>query len=233
MSITVTLKQGKDKRDVDIPTEWSDMTVEYWGGMANIIKKHYDKAQLKKAALEEDYKKQDTDASAFTDMGEYDFNEYELLKLNTDLFAYVTQLDKKAMQNVSLESVTEVIGTIHALLQEYKPKGLRSFDFEGDKYYFPSEMLQKNTYGDFIESTQLEMYIENMKHGRFDILPEQMAILCRKIDEEYDDDAIPAKAEKFKKLTMDIIWEFSFFLTMQNNILLKLSQSYSQMKIQA
>jgi hypothetical protein len=94
-------------------------------------------------------------------------------------------------------------------------------------------MLQKNTYGDFIESTQLEMYIENMKNGRFDILPEQMAILCRKIDEEYDDDVIPKKAEKFKKLTMDIIWEFSFFLTMQNNILLKLSQSYSQMKIQA
>lgn len=233
MSITVNLKQGNKNRDVVIPTDWSDMTVEYWGGMANIIKQHYDKAQLRKAALDEDYKKEDNDASAFTNMGEYDFNEYQLLKLNSDLFAYVTQLDKKAMQNVDIESVSEVIGTIHALMKEYEPKGIRSFEFEDETYYFPSEMLQKNTYGDFIESTQLEMYIENMKNGRFDILPEQMAILCRKIDEEYDDDAIPKKAEKFKKLTMDIIWEFSFFLTMQNNILLKLSQSYSQMKIQA
>ena len=38
MSITVNLKQGDKNRDVVIPTEWSDMTVEYWGGMANIIK---------------------------------------------------------------------------------------------------------------------------------------------------------------------------------------------------
>ena len=39
-----------------------------------------------------------------------------------------------------------------------------------------------------------------MKHGRFDVLPEQMAILCRRADEEYDDDAIPAKTEKFKAI---------------------------------
>ena len=55
-----------------------------------------------------------------------------------------------------------------------------------------------------------------MKHGRFDVLPEQMAILCRRPDEEYDDDVIPSKTEKFKELTMDIVWEFSFFLTMQS-----------------
>ncbi len=54
-----------------------------------------------------------------------------------------------------------------------------------------------------------------MKHGKFDVLPEQMAILCRKIDEEYDDDIISSKSDKFKQLTMDIVWEFSF-LTMQS-----------------
>ena len=43
-----------------------------------------------------------------------------------------------------------------------------------------------------------------------------MAILCRKIDEEYDDDIISSKSDKFKQLTMDIVWEFSFFLTMQS-----------------
>ena len=36
------------------------------------------------------------------------------------------------------------------------------------------------------------------------------------LDEEYDDDAIPSKTEKFKELTMDLVWEFSFFLTMQS-----------------
>ena len=65
-----------------------------------------------------------------------------------------------------------------------------------------------------------------MKHGKFDVLPEQMAILCRKASEEYDDDAIPAKADKFKKLSMDIVWEFSFFLTMQSVKLTRTFQTY-------
>jgi len=47
-------------------------------------------------------------------------------------------------------------------------------------------------------------------------LPEQMAILCRKVGEEYDEEAIPDKTEKFKELTMDYVWEFSFFLTTQS-----------------
>jgi hypothetical protein len=67
-----------------------------------------------------------------------------------------------------------------------------------------------------------------MKNGKYDILPEQMAILCRRIDEEYDEDIIPEKADKFRLLTMDIIWEFSFFLTHQSLKLTKLSHTYSQ-----
>jgi hypothetical protein len=57
-----------------------------------------------------------------------------------------------------------------------------------------------------------------------------MAILCRKIDEKYDDDIIPKKTEKFKNLSMDIIWEFGFFLTLQKIKLMKLSSMYSEKK---
>ena len=117
--------------------------------------------------------------------------------------------------------------------EEYKPVGKRSFDFEGETYYFPSEFFKKETYGDFIESTQLNMYINDMENGRFDVLPEQMAILCRRIDEKYDDDAIAEKADKFRELTMDIIWEFSFFLTQQTVRLSKLSPTYLGKKQQA
>ena len=86
--------------------------------------------------------------------------------------------------------------------------------------------MKRNTFGDYIEATQLDATIEMMKHGKFDVLPEQMAILCRKATEEFDDDAIPAKADKFKKLTMDIVWEFSFFLTMQSVKLTRTFQTY-------
>ena len=55
----------------------------------------------------------------------------------------------------------------------------------------------------------------------------------RRIDEKYDDDAIAEKADKFRELTMDIIWEFSFFLTQQTVRLSKLSPTYLGKKQQA
>jgi len=117
---------------------------------------------------------------------------------------------------LDVDSVNAAVATFSQTLEEYKPKGIDRFEFEGETYFFPKEFLKRNTFGDYIESTHLESTIKIMKHGRFDVLPEQMAILCRKAGEEYDDDVIPSKTDSFKKLTMDIVWEFSFFLTMQS-----------------
>ena len=52
MSITISLKQGEENRDVIIPTEWTDMTLEYWCGMYMVIKKHQDLADIKKEKKE-------------------------------------------------------------------------------------------------------------------------------------------------------------------------------------
>ena len=71
-----------------------------------------------------------------------------------------------------------------------------------------------------------------LKHGRFDIIPEQMAILCKKVDEEIDFENLDAKTEKFKKLTMDIVWEFSFFLNKRTVASLELIKSFSEMEEQ-
>ena len=68
--------------------------------------------------------------------------------------------------------------------------------FEEEKYFFPKEAMFDNTFGDYIESTQLDMTIDSMKHGVFDVLPEQMAILCRRAGEKYDEDNIDKKTEK-------------------------------------
>ena len=129
-----------------------------------------------------------------------------------------------------MAQVNKVIDSIGVLTEEYQPKGIRSFEFEEETYYFPSELLKENTYGDFIEATQLDMTVKHMKNGRYDILPEQMAILCRKIDEDYDENAIPDKAEKFKKLTMDTVFEFAFFLTKHSERFLTISNTYLEKK---
>tara|TARA_R100000654_G_C2681763_1_gene127389 strand:+ start:308 stop:1018 length:711 start_codon:yes stop_codon:yes gene_type:complete len=226
MSITINIKSENFDRDVVIPVEWKDITVKYWGELATIIKKHY------KNATEEDKSKEENKHALLKSPLMQDFNkdvkltDTQTLKMNADIFSYITGLTKEETALVDVKQINKVLSLINKLTEEYKPKGTRSFEFDGETYFFPSEFFKKNTYGDYIEATQLDMYIKDMENGRFDILPQQMAILCRKIDEEYDDDKIPEKADKFKGLTMDIIWEFSFFLTQQTVKLTKLSPSY-------
>ena len=181
----------------EIPTEWKDMTVEYWCGLYAIINQ-YNKRDEEGKVIEEDH------------------SEVQLLKMNRDIFMYLTGLNRNEMEKLDVDSVNTAITAFSGALEEYKPKGIDRFEFEDEVYLFPKEFLKRSTFGDYIESTHLESTIDIMKHGRFDVLPEQMAILCRKAGEEYDDDVIPSKTDKFKKLTMDFVWEFSFFLTMQS-----------------
>ena len=181
----------------EVPTKWKDITLNWWCGLYSIINK---------------YNKKDEEGNVI----EAEHTEVQTLQLNRDIFMYLTGVNANDMKMLDMQSVNAAVGTVGELLQEYKPQGIDRFEFEGETYFFPKEFLKRNTFGDYIESTHLESTIQIMKHGRFDVLPEQMAILCRKASEEYDDDKIPQKSDKFKELTMDIVWEFSFFLTMQS-----------------
>ena len=226
MSITINIKSQNIVRDVVIPVEWKDITVKYWGELSTIIKKHYTEATKdveNKESQKHDLLKKDLLSDITKDIK---LTDAQTVKMNSDIFSYITGLTKEETSWVDINQVNKVLSLVNTLTEEYKPKGLRSFEFEGSTYYFPSEYFRKSTYGDFIESTQLDMYIKDMENGRFDVLPEQMAILCRRLDEEYDDDVISQKTEKFRGLTMDIIWEFSFFLTLQTEKLVKLTPSF-------
>ena len=232
MSITISIKSQNIDRDVVIPIEWKDITVKYWGELSTIIKKHYVESN-KDVENKENQKHELLKKDLLSDIvKDIKLTDAQTVKMNSDIFSYITGLTKEEASLVDINQVNKVLSLINTLTEEYKPVGKRSFDFEGETYYFPSEFFRKSTYGDFIESTQLDMYIKDMENGRFDVLPEQMAILCRRIDEEYDNDIIDEKAEKFRGLTMDIIWEFSFFLTQQTERLAKLTPSYLEKQLQ-
>ena len=193
-----------ENKKYDIPTDWSEITLEYWCGFYSIINK---------------YTKKDEDKEKKGEVSEFDeskLQDFEILKMNVEMFQYMTGISDVMLDTLDVNSMAEAITKVNELLQEYEPKNVDSFEFEEETYYFPKEFLKRNTFGDYIESSQLDMYTDIMKNGRFDVLPEQMAILCRTATEKYDEDAIDAKAEKFKQLKMDTIWEFAFFLTLQS-----------------
>ena len=86
--------------------------------------------------------------------------------------------------------------------------------------------MTESTFGDFIETAQLDMLTEKNKAGKFGVIAEQMAILCREVGEVYNEQKVLKKSKLFKGLTMDVVWNFVFFLTKQTNIYKKNSRTY-------
>lgn len=205
---------GKQK---DIPSDWKEMTLEYYCGIYEILQKY-------KRTEEQDKNDEGKDLTKF-------FFTQEI-KMYNDLFCYMTGMSKENVKKVKTEEIEAVISSLDNILEEYKPKGMTNFEFEGDIYYFPMNFFREGTFGEYIESTQLEMNTEYLKNGRFDILPEQMAILCKSVDEEVDLDNIDDKAKAFKRLTMDIVWEFAFFLNRQTSNSLNVIQTFLEKEAQ-
>ena len=185
---------GKKK---EIPCQWNEMTIDFYCGLYQIINKY----KVTDEQIEDD-KGKNIEKFYFT----------QETKMYKELFSYMTKVPLNDVEKANMEDVMAVINSLDNIMTEYKPTGVDSFMFEGEKYYFPFEFLKTSTFGEYIEANQLELSTQYLKNGRFDILPEQMAILCKTMDEEVDLDNIDEKAKKFKNLTMDIVWEFSFFL---------------------
>ncbi len=201
-----------ENKEYKIPDSWEEMTLDYYCAIHSIISK---------------YQKTQEEEDSENDLTKYFFHQEN--KMNKELFCYMTGLSNQKVNNISMQSINSVLNCLEAIMKDYEPKGVDSFKFENDIYYFPIDFLRTGTFGDYIESQQLEMNTQYLKNGRFDVLPEQMAILCKKVDEDVDLDDIDEKANAFRRLTMDIVWEFSFFLNKKTIQSLGVIQTFSEM----
>ena len=105
----------------EIPTEWKDITLEWWCGLYTIIKKH--------TKMEVDEKEKN--------IKEEKLEEIEVLRMNRDIFKYLTGVNDNMLNKLDIDSVNRAVTTVSQLLQEYKPKGIEHFEFEDETYYFP------------------------------------------------------------------------------------------------
>jgi hypothetical protein len=201
-----------EDKEYNIPDSWEEMTLDYYCVIHSIISK---------------YQKTQEEEDSENDLTKYFFHQEN--KMHKELFCYMTGLSSEKVNNISMDSINSVLGCLESIMKDYEPKGVDSFKFEGDIYYFPIDFLRTGTFGDYIESQQLEMNTQYLKNGRFDVLPEQMAILCKKVDEDVDLDNIDEKANNFRRLTMDIVWEFSFFLNKKTIQSLGVIKTFSEM----
>ena len=94
------------------------------------------------------------------------------------------------------------------------------FEFEGLRYYYPRAkkiVNQERPMGyistiQFTEAADLDVYMASLDENDYSVLANITAILCVKGNEEYDEDIMLERAEKFKGLTMDIVWNVFFYL---------------------
>ena len=110
--------------------------------------------------------------------------------------------------------------TVNALAKfEYQP-GRSSFQVNGKTWTLPAEYMQKTTFGEFAEAAQYEEFAADVAGGNWSKMPYVMAVLLKPEGEEFDpytfDNIAEERAEIMRGMTMDVVYQVSFFLLERN-----------------
>lgn len=213
----INLKIGKSK--VNLPNDWSEITIEKYARIIDIFKTHG-------VISEEDKENKTTEQF-----------DYDCLRANKEAFVFLTGLSNETIEQCPAQQITKCLELMTKFLGEVEEKTYKdvddtilSFKFKKETYFYPKIKFKETTFGDYIEASQLNMLADKQKGGRFSVLPEQIAIMCKTKEEtkEYNEKTIMKKKKLFAKLPMNIVWDFVFFLTKQTTIWEKSFQTYSK-----
>ena len=207
----INLKIGENK--CSIPNDWNEITLDNYKGLVEMI---YSNEFVEPNVDDLPTKKEGKEALEM----ERSLNN---VKTNRKILAYLTGLEESIINKCQLNEVNNALEIMTNFLNtqsitQYKKDVKHKFDFKGTTYYFPNHEMATSTFGDYIETAQLDMLDKKSKGGRMSVIAEQMAILCREENEDYNETKVIKKTKIFGKLKMGIVWDFLFFLTKQINI---------------
>ena len=70
--------------------------------------------------------------------------------MNSEIFQYVADISDEDMKFVDMDDALKVIKAMNILQEEYKPKGIDRFEFEGDTYFL--------SYGQYVKQHFWRLY---------------------------------------------------------------------------
>jgi hypothetical protein len=146
-------------------------------------------------------------------------NEYQQtlndLKQNTKVLSFWLGVSEDEISMMDLDVANDIMSKLSWVGEKYTPINIDSFTIGDEKFYLPKDLMAKSSFGRFIEAEQLELQANMLDNGIIEILPRQIAILCKKEGEEekLNDALIDERAKKFEKLDMATIWDVGFFLS--------------------
>lgn len=188
-------------KEVKVPSKYSEITVKEFTKLWKILQK-YDLQQ------EDDIVKRGIDEMDCT----------------LEIVAHLLDIDLMDIDNIPYDKALEVINVFNNMINEERlDKDMNEWSFvhNGEAYYFPKLSLEKMTFGEYAEVKQIESILGKDIENRFDFIPQQMAIMCRKHKEEKGSYNMKKRIEEFENLTMDVVMNFAFFLSKWNLILSK------------
>jgi len=206
----IKLKVGEQK--CSIPNTWNELKIKDYVKLMKIFKRYDVESKKEK---EEELTEQE---------------KFNNIKLNCEVLCELTGLSMDTIQRCKETEIAHCLGLMSKFLNtevEKKVLGDKySFKHKSKRYYFPIMEMKESTFGDYIETSQLEMLAKDSEAGKFGVVAEQIAILCREDGEQYDEDKIKKKTRLFEDLTMDVCWDFIFFLNKQIQHCRKNSQMF-------
>ena len=206
----INLKIGEHK--CCIPQAWNEINLKNYTKIYEIINQNIFIEPTVEPTNEGDIKALDVERGLHN------------VRVNRRVFSEFTGIDKQIINQVDGNEMSETLMLMSQFLnleinaKSIKTEQKKSFSLKGKQYFFPIGKMKTSTFGDYIEASQLDLLAEKNKAGRFGVIAEQMAVLCREKNEVYDEDKVAKKTKMFGDLTMDIVWDFIFFLTKQMNI---------------
>jgi hypothetical protein len=232
------------EENYEVVSGWEELT----GHQFLSLQKICDKAPKKlKDVLRMHY---DQDEEALKEV-ELSVNESEKTfpKFYGDFICALSDIPKKVMNKIFKDDREHIfwehlskfaIGCLVAPIDVPKVTTER-FTFKSEKYpEFDGEyILPKSSYvlGEtrfmgkistiqFTESADIRANMIKLGEGDYSAAFNIVSIMCMKEGEEYDDELTSKRAEAFKELTMDIVWDVFFYLSNLSRISKNLSQSY-------
>jgi len=192
-----------NEKEVDLPDSWLDVTFNDFLAFSKIIKQQKTEEELIDLYKDESEEIQTLQMSLAN------------INFNTKIACFWTGMTEQEISLCALEDIEEVMKQMQFLNEQYHPISLDKFTFRDEVYYLPNLNMEGENFGTYIEAEQVEINNKKIENGNLDILPKQMAILCKKEGEVkglVDDDLIDKREALFREIDMATVWDVAFFL---------------------
>ncbi len=135
--------------------------------------------------------------------------------------AVLRQTDVNSIKAIYQTYMKQFVEGVHFIPAGFTAMDIESFEFDGETFLLPKS---KKVFGvdvpmvdvsalEFTESADLMVYMARIEKDKdINTIANLISILCRPEGEKYNEEVSLARAERFKGLTMDVVWGVFFSL---------------------